>query len=449
MSDIRSIRTRKFSIVFGDLFLVFIAYIIAFHLRYETILAENWGAFLALVPWILLIALFCIMMYELYLIDQKSKWDIIRNVFVASTLMMFLTMAASFLFREFALPRSVILISYIIGNFLLVAWKILLYSIITKKLSVVLFVGDDDEQEKITYQMAQQFGKRTVIKHADCDEPLKTIYNKMNGADYVVLGAKTASETKSKVIYEAIKRAKIVYVIPDFYDVLLSQSIITTIDDTMVMGVKPFGLSISQQIIKRIYDAVVSFISLIVLLPFFVIIMLIMKINEPKGSIFYKQARLGQNNKEFTIYKFRSMIEGAEKLTGPVLARQDDLRITKFGNFLRNTRIDELPQLVNVLKGDMSIVGPRPEREFFIKQFEKDHSSYTYRSTVKPGITGYAQIMGKYTTTVEDKLRFDLFYIRNYSFILDVIIQFRTIIVIFDKKKSEGRETEKAKEINQ
>lgn len=439
MGDLRSIRTRKFTIVFIDLILVFISYILAFHLRYETILEENWSAFLALVPWILLIALFCIMMYELYSIDRKSKWDIIRNVFVASTLMMFFTMAASFLFREFALPRSVILISYIIGNLLLVSWKFLIYAVFSRKSNVVLFVGDNEEQEKITHQMAQQFGKRTAIQHADSDELVKVIYEKMDDADYVVLGAKTTSETKSKVIYEAIKNGKIVYVIPDFYDVLLSQSIITTIDDTMVMGVKPFGLTISQQIIKRLYDIVVSLLGLIILFPFFLIMMLIMKLKEPNGSIFYKQARLGQNNKEFTIYKFRSMVEGAENLTGPVLAGQNDPRITKFGYFIRKTRIDELPQLLNVLKGNMSIVGPRPEREFFIKQFEKEHSSYKYRSTVKPGITGYAQIMGKYTTSVEDKLRFDLFYIRNYSFILDMIIQFRTVIVLLDKTKSEGK----------
>lgn len=439
LGDIRSIRTRKFTIIFVDLFLVFIAYILAFHLRYEEIFEENWSAFLALVPWILLIALFCILMYELYSVDRKSKWDIIRNVFVASTLMMFFTMAASFLFREFALPRSVILISYIIGNFLLVSWKFLIYAFISKKSNIVLFVGNDEEQEKITYQMAQQFGKRTTINHADSDELLGVIYEKMDAADYVVLGAKTASETKSKIIYEAIKNGKIVYVIPDFYDVLLSQSIITTIDDTMVMGVKPFGLTISQQIIKRVYDFIVSFVALILLCPLFIVIILIMKIKEPQGSIFYSQKRLGQQNKEFIIYKFRSMVEGAEKLTGPVLAGQDDPRITKFGHFIRKTRIDELPQLFNVLRGDMSIVGPRPEREFFIKQFEIEHSSYKYRSTVKPGITGYAQIMGKYTTSVEDKLRFDLFYIRNYSFVLDIIIQFRTVIVLLDKTKSEGK----------
>ncbi|MER2009354.1 MAG: sugar transferase [Psychrobacillus sp.] len=438
MGDLKSIRTRKFMIIFVDLLLVFIAYIFAFNIRYKTILDENWSAFLALVPWILLIALFCIMMYELYLVDRKSKWDIIRNVFVASTLMMFFTMAASFLFREFALPRSVILVSYIVGNFLLVLWKFLIYALISRKSNIVLFVGDDDEQEKITQQMAHQFGKRTSIVHADSEEQIKSILAKMDEADYVVLGAKMAIETKSQIIYEAIKNGKIVYVVPDFYDVLLSQSIITTIDDTMVIGVKPFGLSISQQITKRIYDIIVSFILLIILLPFFILLMLIMKVKEPGGSIFYKQERLGQHNREFIIYKFRSMIEGAENLTGPVLAGQHDPRITKFGHFIRKTRIDELPQLLNVLKGDMSIVGPRPEREFFIKQFELEHSSYKYRSTVKPGITGYAQIMGKYTTGVEDKLRFDLFYIRNYSFILDLIIQFRTLIVLLDKTKSKG-----------
>ncbi|MER1984383.1 MAG: sugar transferase [Solibacillus sp.] len=439
MGDIRSNRTQKFTIIFVDLFLLFIAYIIAFNIRFRDIREENWSAFLSLVPWILLIALFFIMMYELYLVDRNSKWDIIRNVFVASTLMMFLIMAASFLFREFALPRSVILIAYILGNILLVLWKFLIYAFISKKLNAVLFIGDEEEQQKISYQMDFQFGKRTDIQYAAIDEQIDKILENLENVDYVVIGAKTSSKVKSKIIYEAIKSGKIVYVVPDFYDLLLSQSIITTIDDTMVIGVKPFGLSISQAILKRVYDLVISLLALICLSPVFLVIIIIMKMKEPKGSIFYKQARLGQNNKEFTIYKFRSMIEGAENLTGPVLAGQDDPRITKFGHFIRKTRIDELPQFLNVLKGDMSIVGPRPEREFFIKQFEKEHSSYTYRSTVKPGITGYAQIMGKYTTSVEDKLRFDLFYIRNYSFILDMIIQFRTVIVLLDKTKSEGK----------
>lgn len=445
MGEINSTRTRKVLIIFVDLFLVFIAYVVSFQLRFENINQLNWDAFIALTPWILLIASFFILMYELYSVDRKSKWDLIRNIFVATTLMMFLTMAASFLLREFALPRSIIFIAYIVGNIFLVLWKLLIYSFISKKVNTVLFVGDDVEQLKIADQMDFQFGKRAAINHINMNESLERIFDNICKVDYVVIGSKISNDLKSKIIYEAIKNGKIVYVIPDFYDLLLSQSIITTIDDSMVMGVKPFGLTVSQKIIKRTYDIVVSLIALIILSPIFIIIMVIMKIKEPKGSIFYKQERLGQNNKEFMIYKFRSMVEGAEKLTGPVLAGQNDPRITKFGHFIRKTRIDELPQFLNVLKGDMSVVGPRPEREFFIKQFEQEHSSYTYRSTVKPGITGYAQIRGKYTTIVEDKLRFDLFYIRNYSFVLDIIIQFRTVIVLLDKTKSEGK---KSKNLN-
>jgi lipopolysaccharide/colanic/teichoic acid biosynthesis glycosyltransferase len=132
------------------------------------------------------------------------------------------------------------------------------------------------------------------------------------------------------------------------------------------------------------------------------------------------------------------MITGAENKTGPVLATSDDDRITKVGKFIRSTRLDELPQLFNVLKGDMSLVGPRPEREFFIKQLSQEYYHYGYRNRVQPGITGYAQVMGKYSTGVEDKLRFDLYYIRNYSLWLDIIILLKTFLVIFDRSKSEG-----------
>ena len=299
LGDIRSSYTQKFTIIFVDLFLMFIAYILAFNIRFQDIKEENWSAFLSLIPWILLIALFFIMMYELYLVDRKSKWDIIRNVFVASTLMMFLIMAASFLFREFALPRSVIVIAYLIGNVLLVLWKLLIYSFISKKIHKVLFIGDEDEQEKISYQMEFQFGKRTDIKHLLMNEKIENVLSVLDEIDYVVIGSKISKKLKTQVIYESIKNGKIVYVVPDFYDALLSQSIITTIDDTMVMGVRPFGLSISQALIKRIYDIVISFIALICISPIFIIIIIMMKIKEPKSSIFYKQARLGQNNQEF------------------------------------------------------------------------------------------------------------------------------------------------------
>ncbi|MCD8509548.1 MAG: sugar transferase [Bacillus sp. (in: Bacteria)] len=142
-------------------------------------------------------------------------------------------------------------------------------------------------------------------------------------------------------------------------------------------------------------------------------------------------------------------MKGQKKLTGPVLATENDARITKVGKFMRATRIDELPQLFNVIKGDMSLVGPRPEREFFTKQITKEHYSYAHRNTVQPGITGYAQIMGKYSTDVVDKLRFDLYYIRNYSFWLDIVILLKTFVVILDKSKAEGTEVNDKKAVVQ
>jgi lipopolysaccharide/colanic/teichoic acid biosynthesis glycosyltransferase len=137
------------------------------------------------------------------------------------------------------------------------------------------------------------------------------------------------------------------------------------------------------------------------------------------------------------------MVNDAEKKTGPVLAADKDPRITPIGHFIRATRIDELPQLINVLKGDMSLVGPRPEREFFIRQFEKDMPNYKYRMTVKPGITGLAQVMANYSTTVEDKLRFDLMYIRNYSFANDIKILLQTIRVVLQREQAKGVQDQK------
>ncbi|WP_339289142.1 sugar transferase [Ureibacillus sp. FSL K6-0786] len=445
MSDVVSHKSRKYLMIFIDIVFIFAAYILAFHIRFDNINPQNWNAFISLLPWILLIGLVFIVMYELYIFDTKSNWDIIRSIVIASTLMLFFTMAASFLFREFALPRSVILIAYILMNILLISWKILYNIIFSKSIGTILFIGGEEEEDKITDQILNQYGKKVHVKFICSSEPINQILKHLQFVDSIMIGSGIENEKKLKVIYHSVEKGKPVYVIPNLYDLLLAHSVNTTIDDTMVMAMKPLGLSMGQQAVKRLYDIVASFIALVLLSPLFIIFALLIKLEDPKGSIFYKQERLGKDNMEFIIYKFRSMVEGAEKMTGPVLAGENDPRITKVGRFMRKTRVDELPQLLNVLKGDMSIVGPRPEREYFAKQFEKELNHYFYRNIVKPGITGYAQIMGKYTTSVDDKLRFDLFYIRNYSFILDIIIQFKTIIVLFDKTKAEGKKERKEK----
>ena len=209
------------------------------------------------------------------------------------------------------------------------------------------------------------------------------------------------------------------------------------IDDLPTQRVSRMLLTLEQRILKRTLDIVVSVISLILLSPIMLITAVIVKLDSP-GPIIYSQVRVGRFGKEFKVHKFRSMRQDAEAKTGPVLAGENDPRITKFGHFMRATRLDELPQLFNVLKGEMSIVGPRPERPFFVEQFIKEKPEYAYRHNVKPGITGLAQIAGKYNTTAYDKLIYDLIYIQEVSIKTDLIIMLQTLKVLITKESTEG-----------
>ena len=187
--------------------------------------------------------------------------------------------------------------------------------------------------------------------------------------------------------------------------------------------------------IKRLIDITMAAVIGIVCSPIMIFAALIVKL-ESKGPVLFVQERTGELNKPFDIYKFRSMAQDAEK-DGPQWAQKNDNRITKFGKFMRITRIDELPQLWNIIRGDMSFVGPRPEREFFIKQLEQEIPYYNLRHTVKPGLTGWAQVMYPYGASVEDsyrKLQYDLYYIKHHNIIFDFMITLKTITtVIFGK----------------
>ncbi|MCK9265928.1 sugar transferase [bacterium] len=185
--------------------------------------------------------------------------------------------------------------------------------------------------------------------------------------------------------------------------------------------------------LKRGVDIFGSIIGILVSLPLYIIIPLLIKLTS-KGSVFYLQERLGKNKKKFHIIKFRTMVSEAET-DKPLWAEENDTRITNIGLFLRKTRIDEWPQFINVLKGEMSIVGPRPEREYFVNLLEKQIPLYNSRFILKPGITGWAQVNHKYASNMQDnkiKLYYDLIYLKKSSFLSDLIIVIKTIKSIFN-----------------
>ena len=221
-----------------------------------------------------------------------------------------------------------------------------------------------------------------------------------------------------------------------FYEMLTGKLIVKAINPSWLIFSEGFHKSLTRRILKRFADLTLSITLLVLLLPLMAIIAILIKIDS-KGPIFFSQERVGQNRKIYQIHKFRSMFEDAEKKSGPVWTDEDDDRITKIGKIIRKLRLDELPQIWNVLLDNMSFVGPRPEREFFVDELEKIVPYYRERHSVKPGITGWAQVSYGYGASVEDaieKLNYDLFYIKNLSFFMDLMIVMRTIrIVLFLK----------------
>ncbi len=227
------------------------------------------------------------------------------------------------------------------------------------------------------------------------------------------------------------------YVAPKLTDIMLRGAKNNTLFDTPLLLVKGTGLTPAQRVVKRGMDILLCGIAMIPAAPIMLVIAAAIKL-EDGGPVFYKQKRMTQWGREFEILKFRSMIVDAEKYAGAVLATEEDPRITKVGKVIRAIRLDELPQLLNILKGDMSIVGPRPERKVIAEEYYKEIPEFAYRLKVKGGLTGYAQIYGKYNTNAYDKLRLDLMYIENYSLLLDVKLIILTLRILFSKDSTEG-----------
>ena len=237
-----------------------------------------------------------------------------------------------------------------------------------------------------------------------------------------------------------------VYLAPDLTDIMIRGAKNNTLFDTPLLTVKGTGLSPAQRVVKRTMDIVLCSLAMVAAAPVMLVVAAAIRL-EDGGPVFYKQDRLTRGGREFQILKFRSMIVDAEKYAGAVLASGDDPRITKVGKVIRATRLDELPQLLNILKGDMSIVGPRPERKCLADEITKEVPEFPYRLKVRGGLTGYAQIFGKYNTSAYDKLRLDLIYIENYSLLLDIKLIILTLRIIFSKDSTEG--IDKAQEIRE
>lgn len=245
------------------------------------------------------------------------------------------------------------------------------------------------------------------------------------------------SKMRNELLKFCYGRSLRVYSTPKISDIIIRSAESMHYFDTPLLLSRNDGLSIEQAFIKRTMDICVSLVMLVVTSPIFLVTAAAIKLYDG-GPVFFYQERCTKDGKIFSICKFRSMIVDAEKNGASVPATERDPRITPVGNIIRKLRIDELPQLLNILKGEMSLVGPRPERVEHVHLYSESIPEFAYRMKVKGGLTGYAQVYGKYNTTAYDKLKMDLMYIQNYSVLLDIEILFKTVKILFEKESTEG-----------
>ncbi|MBE5903775.1 MAG: exopolysaccharide biosynthesis polyprenyl glycosylphosphotransferase [Pseudobutyrivibrio sp.] len=309
-----------------------------------------------------------------------------------------------------------------------------LYRAVFPPFSILNIYGEYEND--LVIKMNRRADKYKITGEMSCNEPLEKIVKELENYDAVLIND-VPSEIRNDIVKACFATDKRVYFTPKIADILIKGSEEVNLFDTPLYLCKNVGMDGISAAIKRMGDIIISAIGIILTSP----IMLVTAILIHKydgGPVFYKQVRCTIGGKEYKIMKFRSMITDAEKDGKARLASENDDRITPIGHFIRATRIDELPQFFNILKGEMSIVGPRPERPEIIAEYVKEVPEFAFRTHVKAGLTGYAQVYGKYNTTSYDKLKLDMIYCEKCSVLLDIQLILMTLRVIFTKDATEG-----------
>lgn len=369
---------------------------------------------------------------------RKTKTDILQ-ISIKFTFLIILTGSTiAYFFQYYAFPRYVLAFSAFSMTTYITAWSILSLQISKKiyshgRLLIVSKTMEDADQlfAKVSGELHRLNLVYLGYVLADQREDL---YRMIDRSSEVLVSPELAELDKEYIYLYCIDHNKTLYIVPQYSELVLAKFRVIQFSDMPTFLVDNLGLTFQQRILKRAFDILFSLFALVLTAPFQLAIALAIRIDS-RGPALYSQERITQSGQVYTVYKFRTMVDEAEAKFGAFQSTLDDPRVTRIGRILRSTRMDELPQFVNILKGDMSVVGPRSDRPITIGAFEDNIPGYNQRLKVKSGLTGLAQISGHYDTSPEDKLRFDLMYIKNYSFLMDLAIIIRTIQVVFGRTK--------------
>ena len=400
---------------------------------------RNFSAFQSAIPWVLIIFVVFNLLFGIYVLYNKSKGDIFFITLIIHGLLALVTMFLSFAGRWLAFPRSVILINCFVSVIFVYLFRVLVFSMYRRYASDkrVLILGKEEEVFPAILNFKSSKSTRHIVTHVVLSDYFENVRQRLDEFDIVYFASQVAEEEKIAIYSLLMEEHKKLFVNSKFENLVMVNPNIMNFEDESIIETSDFKIPADQALIKRVLDILVSAFLIIISSPLMLITAILVKLSSP-GPILYRQVRLTMDNQEFKILKFRTMTATAEADTGPVIATKNDQRITGVGKYLRALRLDELPQLFNIIRGDMSLVGPRPERPFFVNQFQKQNPHYYLRHNVRAGLTGYAQVYGKYATDFNSKLNFDLIYIKTYSLILDFKILLQTIKILFDKVSSSG-----------
>lgn len=446
---VRNEAWTKFATIIESIIVVMVICTTTFMHQSVEINETDINYFLLSLPWVIIFYIVLNKSFDTHVYYNRTiKGNILNSFFVQTFFLIGLSIVGFLFLDVFRFSLVTFLICLVLGTFLSSVIHIFIFRIYETavKRKRLLILGQKSAVLATLKNFQDSSETLHKVTHLVFDHYLESIKKVVDEIDVVYIAGSIDSKTRLAIYEFLISHNKILYLTTNVENSIVINSHMINISDESMIQVTPYYLSVGQAAIKRVLDFLTAGVLLCLSSPIFILTAILIKLESP-GPIFYRQDRVTKGNRVFSILKFRSMRVGAEQTTGPVLALEIDDRVTRIGKFIRRTRIDELPQLINVLKGDMSMVGPRPERPFFVERFVQENGYYTLRHNVRAGITGYAQVYGKYTSDFQSKLKFDLLYIKKYSILLDIKLLLKTFVTLLDKTSSRGQSQEDSKEI--
>ena len=416
-----------------DTAVINLAYVSAFFARFGGEPPSfNFEAYLALIIPITIAHLAVFGIYELYNPERlDSRMELLSRVIAGATLGSLVIVFITFFLREFTFPRLVILLAWLFVVAFVAAGRVVSaeWFRIRWPARRILVVGDGADRAEVERELAKRSHWGYEVVAAEPSEAQELCEALPQAIDRVIITSPSKNRGLIDTLVESVGARVRIEVIPELYEIYMGRPDHTLLSDIPLIGITEGPVALWRLWSKRAFDVLLALLVVVISLPLIPLLAIVIRADS-RGSIFYRQQRVGQGGRRFDVFKLRTMTSGAEDESGAVMADPGDSRVTRVGRFLRRSRLDELPQALNVLSGSMSFVGPRPERPEFVEGLLERVPGYDARLIVRPGITGLAQVSGGYGTDAERKLKYDLIYIRNLSLLLDLKILLHTLRVV-------------------